>query len=163
MKLSKTMEKALNEQINKELYSAYLYLSMAAYCEEINLPGFAHWMKKQAEEEVKHAMKIFEYVTYRRGRVVLENIEKPPTEWNSILEVFEETLKHEEKVTESIYNLIELAQKEKDHATVSMLKWFVDEQVEEEASADEILQRLKLIDKNKSLLYALDRELAKRQ
>ena len=162
MKISSKVEKAINEQINKELYSAYLYLSMAAYCEDKNLPGFAHWLKKQAEEELGHAMKLFEYVVERRGRVVLDEIKKPPSEWNSIVELFEHVLEHEEKVTESIHSLLELAQEEKDHATVSMLKWFVDEQVEEEASADAILQKLRMIGDHRPALVTLDEKLSQR-
>ncbi|HCZ07279.1 MAG: ferritin [Thermotogota bacterium] len=163
MKINATVEKALNEQINRELYSAYLYLAMAAYLDEKNLPGAAHWMRVQAQEEVGHAMRLYNYVVERRGRVVLEAIEKPPVEWKSITDVFESALKHEEKVTSHIHSLVDLAQEEGDHATVSMLKWFVDEQVEEEASVDEILQKLRYLGEDGRSLIILDRELAQRQ
>ena len=162
MKLSEKMEKALNEQINREFYSAYLYLSMATYCRKENFDGFAHWLEKQAEEELGHAMKLYKYVFERRGEVRLEAIEKPPSEWKSLLEVFEHVLEHEENVTKSIYELVKLAKEEGDFATESMLKWFIDEQVEEEASAEEILQKLRMIGDNKAALFNLDRFLAQR-
>ncbi len=162
MKLSEKMEKALNEQVNKEFYSSYLYLSMSAYCESLNYSGFANWLKKQAQEELEHAMKLYEYIFERRGRAVLEAIDKPPSEWKDLVDVFENVLKHEEEVTKSIYKLMDLAKEEKDYATESMLKWFVDEQVEEEASAEDILQKLKMAEGNKNALFALDRALAQR-
>ena len=162
MKLSEKMEKALNEQVNKEFYSSYLYLSMSAYCESLNYSGFANWLKKQAQEELEHAMKLYEYIFERRGRAVLEAIDKPPSEWKDLVDVFENVLKHEEGITESIYKLMDLAKEEKDYATESMLKWFVDEQVEEEASAEDILQKLKMAEGNKNALFALDRALAQR-
>jgi len=163
MKINETVEKALNEQINRELYSAYLYLAMAAYLDDLNLPGAAHWMRIQAQEEIGHAMKLYDYVVERRGRVVLEGIAKPPAEWGSITDVFESALKHEEEITSHINNLVDLAQEEGDHATVSMLKWFVDEQVEEEDSVDTILQKLKYLGEDGRSLIILDRELAQRQ
>jgi len=163
MKINETVEKALNEQINRELYSAYLYLAMAAYLDDLNLPGAAHWMRIQAQEEIGHAMKLYDYVVERRGRVVLEGIAKPPAEWRSITDVFESALKHEEEITSHIHNLVDLAQEEGDHATVSMLKWFVDEQVEEEDSVDTILQKLKYLGEDGRSLIILDRELAQRQ
>jgi len=132
--ISKKIEKALNKQINAELYSAYLYLSMVAYFESVNLPGFANWMKVQTQEELMHAMKIYDFVNERGGRVVLKAIEAPPTEWDSPLDAFEATYKHEQKVTGLINNLVNLAIEEKDHATSSFLQWFVNEQVEEESS-----------------------------
>ncbi len=162
MKLSEKMEKALNEQVKKEFYSAYLYLSMSAYCESLGYSGFANWLKKQAQEEMEHAMKLYDYIFERRGRVILEAIDKPPSDWKDLVDVFENVLKHEEEVTESIYKLMDLAKEEKDYATESMLKWFVDEQVEEEASADEILQKLKMVGENKNALFSLDRALAQR-
>ncbi len=162
MKLSEKMEKALNEQVKKEFYSAYLYLSMSAYCESLNYSGFANWLKKQAQEEMEHAMKLYDYIFERRGRVILEAIDKPPSDWKDLVDVFENVLKHEEEVTESIYKLMDLAKEEKDYATESMLKWFVDEQVEEEASADEILQKLRMVGDNKNALFSLDRALSQR-
>ncbi|RKX44610.1 MAG: ferritin [Thermotogae bacterium] len=163
MKINETVEKALNEQINRELYSAYLYLAMAAYLDDLNLPGAAHWMRIQAQEEIGHAMKLYDYVVERRGRVVLEGIAKPPAERKSITDVFESALRHEEEITSHINNLVDLAQEEGDHATVSMLKWFVDEQVEEEDSVDTILQKLKYLGEDGRSLITLDRELAQRQ
>ena len=160
--LSKKMLDELNRQVNAELYSSYLYLSMAAYFESINLKGFANWMKIQAREEVTHAMKFFNYINERGGRVTPDTIKKPPAEWKSPLDVFEATYKHEVNVTKMINSLVTLAVKEKDHATYNMLQWFVAEQVEEEASADEIRQQLKLIGRNGRGIWMLDRELGQR-
>ena len=160
--LSERMLNALNRQVNAELYSSYLYLSMAAYFESINLKGFANWMRVQAQEELTHAMRFFDYINERGGVVKLAAIEQPPTEWKSPLDVFEATYKHEVKVTGMINSLVNLAMKEKDHATYNMLQWFVAEQVEEEASADEIRQQLKLIGKDGRGILMLDRELGQR-
>ena len=160
--LSKKMLDELNKQVNAELYSSYLYLSMAAYFESINLKGFANWMKIQAQEEVTHAMKFFDYINERGGRVTLDTIKKPPAEWKSPLDVFENTYKHEVNVTKMINSLVDLAIKEKDHATYNMLQWFVAEQVEEEASADAIRHQLKFIGKDGRGLLMLDRELSRR-
>ena len=129
--LSKAMQDAINEQIKNELYSAYLYLSMAAYSEANNLSGFAHWMRAQSQEEVEHAMKFFEFVNERGGRVVLHAIDQPPVDFESPVKIFEETLNHERKVTAMINSLYELALEEKDYAAQVMLHWFIDEQVEE--------------------------------
>ncbi len=163
MEIKKKMNDAINRQINRELYSGYLYLSMAAYFEAENLKGFAHWMRKQAEEEKKHAMKFFDFVAERGGRVVLETIEKPPSSWKSPLEVFEQAYEHEKNVTQMIYGLADLAESEKDRASGSMLKWFIDEQVEEEDSANEIVQKLKIVGNSGSGLMVLDKELGKRE
>ena len=160
--LSERMMKALNKQLNAELYSAYLYLSMAAYFESKNLKGFANWMRVQAQEELTHAMKFFDYINERRGRVYLEAIEKPPTEWKSPLDVFEATYEHEVKVTSMINDLVNMSMEEKDHATYNMLQWFVAEQVEEEASADEIRQQLRMIKEDGRGIMMLDRELKQR-
>jgi len=160
--LKKTMEKALNKQINAELWSAYLYLSMSSYFESISLSGFANWMIMQSQEEVNHAMRIYNYVIERGGRAILEPIDKVQTSWNSPLEVFQETYKHEQKVTSLIENLVDIAEKEKDRATLNMLQWFIDEQVEEESSADEIVQKLNLIGDQGSGLFMLDNELGQR-
>jgi ferritin len=156
------IEKAINDQINAELYSAYLYLSMAAYFEGINRSGFAHWMHVQAQEEVKHAMKFYEYVYEKGGKVTLKAIDEPPAEWKSPLGVFENAYAHEIKVTGLIHKLVELARSEKDIATENFLMWYVAEQVEEEASADEIVQKLKLIKDSPNGLFMLDRELGQR-
>ena len=156
------VEKAINKQINAEMWSGYLYLSMSSYFESINLPGFANWMWIQAREEMTHAMRLYKHVIERGGRVLFEQIDKVPTDWKSPIHVFEETYKHEKKVTGLIEKLSDIAEKEKDRATVNMLQWFIDEQVEEEASADEILQKLKLIGKNGNGIFMLDKELGSR-
>ena len=160
--ISKKIEKALNKQINAELYSAYLYLSMVAYFESVNLPGFANWMKVQTQEELMHAMKIYDFVNERGGRVVLKAIEAPPTEWDSPLDAFEATYKHEQKVTGLINNLVNLAIEEKDHATSSFLQWFVNEQVEEESSVDKVAQKLKMVEKSPGGVFMIDSELGQR-
>jgi len=160
--LKPKLEKAINKQINAELWSGYLYLSMASYFESINLSGFANWMWIQAREEASHAMRLYHHVIERGGRVKLEAIDKVKTDWKSPEQVFEETYKHEQKVTNLIEKLVDLAEKEKDRATTNMLQWFIDEQVEEEASADEILQKIKLIGKNGNGIFMLDRELGQR-
>jgi len=162
MELSKRMEEALNKQVNYELYSSYLYMAMSANFEVRNLKGFANWMKVQAQEEMTHAMKFYSYIIERGGRPILDVIEKPPTEWNTPLMAFQDANRHEKKVTKMISNLVELATKEKDYATRSMLKWFVDEQVEEEASTDEVVQKLKLSKDAPRALFMLDKELGQR-
>jgi len=161
--LSKKMQAALNAQINAELYSSYLYLAMAAYFESQNLLGFANWMHKQSDEENTHGMKFYNYINSRRGRVTLTALEGPTTEWASPLAVFEDSLKHEQKVTGLINQLMDLAISESDHATISFLKWFVDEQVEEEANVDAVIQDLKRIGDAPQGLFILDRELAGRK
>jgi len=161
--LSKALEDAINEQINKELYSAYLYLSMSAYCEAASLPGCAHWMRMQAQEEVFHAMKFFDYVNDRGGRVVLNAIDQPTPVWKSPLEMFQEVLKHERKVTGLINQLYALAVKENDYATQMELQWFITEQVEEEASTSKIAQTLERIGDSGNGLIMLDGQLGKRE
>ena len=160
--MKKIIEKAINKQINAEFWSAYLYLSMSAYFESINLSGFANWMIMQTQEEINHAMRLYNHVVERGGRVMLDAIDKVETEWKSPLHVFQETYKHEQKVTGLIENLVDLAEKEKDRATLNMLQWFIDEQVEEESSAAEIVGKLKLIGENGNGLFMLDGELAQR-
>ncbi len=160
--MNDTMEKAINEQINAEIYSSYLYLSMGAYFAAEGLPGCANWMKAQAQEELFHAMKMFDYVNERGNRILLTPIEQPATEWASPLAVFENVLQHEQKVTSLINNLVNLALDERDHATNIFLQWFVSEQVEEEASAGDVLQKLKLIGGDASGLFVLDQELGQR-
>jgi len=162
MKILKNMESELNKQINAELYSAYLYLAMSANFEAVNLRGFASWMKVQAQEEMTHAMKIYNYTFERVGRVVLESIDKPQAKWESPLDAFEAAYEHEQKVTAMIDKLLKLATEEKDNASISMLQWFVDEQVEEEASANDIVQKLKLIKGAPGGLFMLDKELGQR-
>jgi ferritin len=160
--LNKKVEEAMNKQINAELWSAYLYLSMSAYFESQNLSGFANWMKVQWQEEISHAMKFFDYINERGGRVNLMPIAEVKTEWKDAVEIFEETLAHEQKVTSMINSLVDLVIIEKDHATNSMLQWYVKEQVEEEANADNILQQLKMVHDNQQGLLMLDRELQSR-
>jgi ferritin len=160
--ISPKMESAFNDQIAAEFYSAHLYLSMASYLESIDLPGFANWMRVQYQEEVAHGMKMFEYVIERDGRALVKGFDGPPSEWKSPLDVFESSYAHEQKVTGLINNLMEIAQAEKDHAAQIFLQWFINEQVEEEASAKAIIQQLKLLGDSKAGLFQTDRELGQR-
>ena len=160
--LNKTVERAINEQIQAELYSAYLYLSMAAYSAAANLPGFAHWMKVQSQEETEHAMKFFNYVNERGGRVVLKALDQPPVEFESPVDLFKKVLEHEQLVTGLINDLYELAVKEEDYATQVLLHWFIEEQVEEEASAAQIVETLKMAGDKGNALIMVDKGLAKR-
>lgn len=160
--LSPTMQVALNEQINAELYSGYLYYAMKAYFDDLGMSGAAHWMELQAFEEFTHAHKINGYICERGGRVTLTGIEAPPSEWSSPEVVFEEVAKHEAHVSALINKLVDLAIKESDHATNNFLQWFVAEQVEEEASADEVLQKIKLAEASSGGLFMVDRELSQR-
>ena len=157
------MEKALNGQVNAELYSSYLYLSMNAYFKSVNLDGFANWMYAQAQEELMHAMKLYDFINQRGGRSLLAAIEAPPDQWDSPLAVFEDTLKHEKKVTGLINGLVDIAMEERDHATQIFLQWFVTEQIEEEESVGNVLEQLKLLGDAKQGLFMMDRELAARQ
>lgn len=161
--ISKTMEAALNRQVNREMYSAYLYLSMSAYFETASLKGFAKWMRIQAREEQTHAMKIYDYVIARGGRASWEAIEAPKGKWTSAGKVFEEVYAHEQKVTGMINALVDLAMKEKDHATFEMLQWFVKEQVEEEEHASEILSQIRMAGDVTGHLFWLDHQLGKRE
>ena len=160
--VSEKMQDALNGQLNAELYSAYLYASMSAYFESVNLSGFANWMRIQVQEETVHAYKFYSFINERDGRVVLSAIEAPPTDWDSPLAAFEAAYQHEQKVTGLINDLVNLAVSEGDHATNIFLQWFVTEQVEEEASANEVIQKLKLIGDAKGGLFMLDREMGQR-
>lgn len=160
--LSAKMQDALNGQLNAEAYSSYLYLAMAAHFDGANLPGFAHWMKIQSQEEMAHALKFYEHINDRRGRVTLAAIAVPPAEWKSPLGAFEDALKHEQKVTGMIADLVKLAAAEKDDAAGIFLQWFVTEQVEEEKSADEIVHKLRLVGDSPQGLLLLDRELSQR-
>lgn len=160
--LNKKIEDALNEQINAEMWSAYLYLSMSAWCSQAGKPGMANWFQIQFSEEQDHARILFNYVLSRGGRVTLKAIDAVPTEWKSELAVFEDTLTHEQKVTALINNLFALTTAENDYATQSMLKWFIDEQVEEEENARDIIDNLRMIGDNGYGLYMLDKELAAR-
>ncbi|UZJ36973.1 MULTISPECIES: ferritin [unclassified Prosthecochloris] len=160
--LSKTLQKAFNEQINKEQYSAQLYLSMAAYCESLNLPGIAHWLKEQQKEEIGHAMQLYKYIIERGGRVELGVIEQPSLDFKSPTALFQDVLNHERSITASINKLYEKALKENDYASQVMLHGFIKEQVEEEASASEILETLKMAGEKGQALLMLDRQLARR-
>lgn len=160
--LSNKMLKALNTHLNEELYSSYLYLSMAAYFEAKNLKGFANWMRIQSAEENMHGMKFFNYILQKGGKVTLTQINAPKVEWKNIPEVFADTLKHEQKITGLINKLVEAAITEKDYATHTFLQWFVTEQVEEEANVEEIIHKIEMIGDNKSGLYMLDNELGAR-
>lgn len=160
--LSKRMETALNKQINAEIYSAYLYLSMGAWADAQGLDGFANWFKIQYQEEFAHAMRIYDFVYERGGAVTMGQIDAPPTKWKSPLDLFDATAKHEAKVTGLINKLVDLARKESDHATENMLQWFVAEQVEEEDTADKIRSKIKLVGDKGHGIYMIDRELASR-
>ena len=160
--LGSKMQEALNRQCNRELYSAYLYLSMSAYFSYENLPGFANWMRIQVQEEQFHAMKFYDYIIERGGQVKLMEIDSPPDKWDSPLAVFKATLEHEQKVTGFINNLVYLARDERDNATEIFLQWFVKEQVEEEDTASTILGQLKLIQGSPQALFLLDKDLAGR-
>jgi len=156
------MQDAMNEQINKEFFSSYLYLSMAAYFEEKNLTGFAHWMRLQADEEHEHAMKFYNFILDRGGRVYLKTIDAPATEWKSNLEVAEQVAEHEAMVTASINSLYELAHQEKDYPAQTMLQWFISEQVEEEKNAADLVAKLRLIEERGTAVLMLDHRLSKR-
>jgi ferritin len=160
--LSDNMQAALNKQLNAELYSGYLYLSMNAYFKTLNLDGFANWMYYQAQEELTHGMKFYDFINQRGGQVTLDLIEAPPASWESPLAAFEATLAHEQKVTGLINDLMEVALTERDHATQIFLQWFVSEQVEEEESVGGVLEQLKLMGAAEGGLFMIDRELAKR-
>jgi len=162
MAINKNVEKILNEQINAEFWSAYFYLSMSNYFNANGMSGFSNWMKVQFEEETFHAMKMLDFVNERGGRVILEPIAEVPSEWDGVLNIYEETLKHEEKVTSLINECVNVAIEEKDHATVNFLQWFVDEQVEEEAGVGEIIDQLKMIGCQGNGLYMMDKEFKSR-
>lgn len=160
--IGKKMQDALNRQLNAELYSAYLYLSMAAYLESIGLPGFANWMRIQNQEEQFHSMKLYDYILERGGHITLGAIEAPPSDWDSPLGIFEATLKHEQKVTGLINDLVYLAREEKDNACEIFLQWYVTEQVEEEDNVGKVLGQLKLTKDASQALFMMDKELGQR-
>ncbi len=161
--MEKILRDRLNDQIEKEIYSAYLYLSMAAYFEYEGWKGFSHWMKKQAQEEVGHAMKLFEFLNDRGERVILKEIPQPPAEFNSPVEVFEKVLEHEKKITGWINELYSLAKEVGDNPTVVFLEWFITEQVEEERNAAEILTKLRKIKPDSGVFFMLDKVLGERE
>lgn len=159
---SEKMQAALNEHINAEFYSSYLYLSMSAYFHGKGLNGFANWTRVQAQEELMHAMKMYDFLNGRGGNVALDKIEKPTQDWESTIAVFEDILSHERHITSLINNLANIAVEEKDHATQIFLQWFVTEQVEEESNVGDILNKLKLTGGEGNGLFMLDREAAAR-
>lgn len=162
-RISAKMDKALTKQMNRELYSAYLYLGISSYFESINLKGFASWMRVQSQEEIIHAMKFYSYILAKGGKALMQDIEAPPNDWKSPADAFARSLAHEELVTSLIDDLVNLALSEKDNSTNTFLQWFVTEQVEEESSFDEVLQKLKLLGKDTgSGMFMLDSELGAR-
>jgi ferritin len=161
--ISKTIETALNKQVNRELYSAFLYLAMSSYFQTVNLKGFAKWMRVQAKEEKVHALKIYDYIIARGGKATFDAIEAPKNKWASAGKVFEDSYAHEQKVTAMINGLVDLATREKDHATFEMLQWFVKEQVEEEENASDILNQIRIVGDVPGHLFYLDHQLGKRE
>lgn len=160
--ISKKMEQALNEQLNFEIYSAYVYLAMSAHCESKGLKGFANWFYIQYQEEMTHAMKFYNFILDKSAEVELDAIDKPKKEYTDLIAIFKETLAHEQEVTARIYKLVDMAIDERDHGTNAFLQWFVTEQVEEEASVNQIIDKLKLVEGNGNGVFMLDAELATR-
>jgi ferritin len=160
--MNENLLKALNEQIKNELYSAYLYLAMSAHFEAASLPGFAKWTRMQANEETEHGMKFYDFINDRGGRVELLAIDKPPKDFGTPLEVFQEILAHEKKVTAMINNLYEIALKEKDYPAQVMLQWYIDEQVEEEKNAGLIVDQLQMVEDRRGVLINIDHHVGKR-
>lgn len=161
--MDKVLCKELNMQINRELFSAYLYLSMASYFDSIGLEGFAKWMKIQAKEEFGHAMRIYDYLNDVGERVIFEKIEKPEEDFKSVIDVFEKTLEHEKKITKNIENLYSIAKEKNDYQTEVFLHWFINEQIEEEKQAKLILEKLKKIEGKEHLILMFDKEMGKRE
>ena len=160
--MDRAVQDAINEQIRNELYSGYVYLAMSAHFEEQNLTGFANWMRLQAQEELAHGMRLFDYLLDRGGRVVLEGIDQPPTDWGTPLQIFEHALEHERRVTGMIDALYDLAREKRDNATQVALQWFITEQVEEEASADAAVDQLRRAGDNAAALLMLDQKFGAR-
>ena len=160
--LSEKLEKSLNDQITFEFYSSYTYLAMSAFCESSDLSGFANFFRVQAKEELDHAMKLYDYVFQKGGKVILGEIEQPKKEYDSMVDIFETGLSHERIVTNRIYDITDIATEEREHATISFLKWFIDEQVEEENNFNSLLKKVKRCENNSAALYMLDDELANR-
>ena len=163
MQISNKIETAFNEQIREEMESAYIYLSMAAYLEAQNLAGMAHWMQKQSQEELAHAMKFFGHINERGGRVRLQALSAPPIEFAGPMDIFQKALEHEQHITRCIHDLYRLATEENDYASLSMLQWFVDEQVEEEANATQVVEMFKLAGEKGHVLFMIDRQLGERE
>lgn len=162
MKLNKKVEEVLNKQVNAEFWSAYLYLSMSSWCETRGLKGFANWLRIQFQEETSHALKIYDFVLTRSGEITLQPIAPVENSWNSLLDMFKEVYRHETVVTDLIGNCYEVAVAERDHATASMLQWFIDEQTEEESNANDIIDQIKLLGEKGEGIYHLDKLLATR-
>jgi len=162
MTISKKIQDAFNKQINEELHSAYIYLAMAAHFDEKNLKGMGQWMKTQAKEEVGHAMRFFTHIVDRNGTVALDAVEKPRAGWKNAADIFEAALRHEQYITGKIHALVTIAEAEKDRAAWQMLQWFVQEQIEEEATADENATKAKMVKDDPAGLLALDKALGKR-
>jgi ferritin len=160
--ISQAVSKAMNDQIQAELYSAYLYLAMSAHFEAENMPGFAHWMQLQAQEEMEHAMKFYGFIHDRGGRVVLQAIQQPQTSFDSTLAIFEQAYAHEQKVTALINSIYDVARQENDYASQTFLNWFVEEQVEEEKNASMIVDTLKMVGESPAAVFMLDRQLGAR-
>ncbi|MBK1810514.1 ferritin [Clostridium sp. YIM B02505] len=160
--LSERLIEALNEQINFEFYSSYSYLAMAAFAQSEDLDGFANFFRVQAQEELFHAMKFYDYVYQKNGDVTLQAIDKPQLKFENMIDVFEKGYEHEQEVTRRIYNLADIANEEKEHSTISLLKWFIDEQVEEEDNFNKLIKKLRRAESNPAALYMLDEELAQR-
>ena len=160
--LSKNLLNELNEQVNFEFYSSYIYLAMAGYCESIDLVGVGNFFRVQAKEELDHAMKLYDYVYQKNGHIELKAIEKPEADYDGIINVFERAYEHEQLVTRKIYALADIAHEEREHATMSLLKWFIDEQVEEENNFNNLLRKIRRVEDNPAGLYLMDDELAKR-
>ena len=160
--ISEKMQQALNEQVNKEFYSAYLYLAMSGYCDSLGLPGFAHWMRMQYEEENLHVTKMYDYILSQGGKIHLKAIEEPPQDYGTPVEIFEKTLEHEQFITRSINDLMGLAFDERDFATQAFLQWYVSEQVEEEANVQDVLNPLRMMGSEKGGLMMIDQKLGGR-
>ncbi len=160
--LSKNLLESLNKQVNFEFYSSYLYLSMAAYAESVDLSGFANFFRVQAQEELAHAMKFYDYIFQKNGVVTLETIPKPDLTFDNIIDVFQKGYNHEQLVTKKIYELADIASEEREHATMSLLNWFIDEQVEEENNFNSLLKRIRRSEGNPAAIYMMDDELATR-
>lgn len=160
--ISEKMQEALNEQVNKEFYSAYMYLAMSAYCDTLGLPGFSNWMRMQFEEESLHVTKMFDYILAQGGQIHLKTIEEPAKEYGTPLEVFETTLEHERYVTRLIHQLMDLAVEERDYATQTFLQWYITEQVEEESNVNDVIAPLRMVGEDKGGLMMIDQQLALR-
>jgi ferritin len=163
MALEQTIQDALNEQITREFFSSNLYLSMSAYCDNLSLPGFAHWLRLQADEERQHGLKIYDHILERHGQVQLGSVDQPPTDFPSVLGVFQQALEHEQQVSSMFQQLYRQAQDAQDYTTQAFLQWFLMEQVEEEKTASEIVDWLTMVGDNRDALVLLDRELVQRQ